>query len=330
MKCRHRLFSIYNYQNLELQNPLVSSDQVSNATFFVNLFSDYISVLLVSTGTASTSGTGNCVFADSLSITYSGTYYFTMGSTYGDSFPNLTITNTSTHDVYIGTSDTTFIEGNLILNNTGTGGIVTGNTNGVTYLASGKSIAVGGGGFTKNYLTLKNFYQQGSTAQTLTLTGTAISNLINANFEGNLTVTTPGILLKNSTFSGTTSITRNDSSGSFLARAILFLEIHSENYSARISLLENTSMMDEKVVIPYFSLAPNPANSSCKVYFENIKNDFVLSLKNVLGQTLLETKVAANTHSLEIPLATFDEGMYVVTINDNISIHELKKLIIVR
>ena len=92
---------------------------------------------------------------------------------------------------------------------------MTGNTNGVTYLASGKTIAVGGGGFTKNYLTLKNFYQQGSTAQTLTLTGTAILNLINANFEGNLTVTTPGILLKNSTFSGTTSITRNRSSGSF-------------------------------------------------------------------------------------------------------------------
>jgi len=138
-----------------------------------------------------------------------------MGSTYGDSFQNLTITNTSTHEVYIGTSDTTFIEGNLILNNTGTGGIVTGNTNGVTYLASGKSIAVGGGGFTKNYLTLKNFYQQGSTAQTLTLSGTAILNLINANFEGNLTVTTPGILLKNSTFSGTTSITRNGTSGSF-------------------------------------------------------------------------------------------------------------------
>ncbi len=61
-----------------------------------------------------------------------------------------------------------------------------------------------------------------------------------------------------------------------------------------------------------------------------MKNDFVLSLKNILGQTLLETKVAANTHALEIPLASFDEGVYVVPINDNISIHELKKLIIAR
>ena len=115
-------------------------------------------VLLVSTGTASTSGTGNCIFEESLSITHSGTVYFTMGSTYGDSFQNLTITNSSTHEVFIGTSDTTYISGNLILNNTGTGGIVTGYTGGVTYLSSGKTIAIGSGGFTNNYLTLKNFY----------------------------------------------------------------------------------------------------------------------------------------------------------------------------
>ncbi len=172
-------------------------------------------VILVSTGTASTSGSGNCVFEDSLSVTNNGSYYFYMGSTYGDSYTTLTITNNSTHEVFFGSTDTTFISGNLILNNTSTGGIVTGTGNGVTYLSSGKTITIGSSGFTNNYLTLKNFYQQGSTSQTLTLTGTAILNLINANFEGNLTVTTPGILLKNSTFNGTTSITRNGTSGSF-------------------------------------------------------------------------------------------------------------------
>jgi len=172
-------------------------------------------VILVSTGTASTSGSGNCVFEDSLSITNNGSYYFYLGSTYADSYENLLITNNSTHEVFFGSTDTTYITGNLILNNTSTGGIVTGTGNGVTYLASGKTISIGSSGFTNNYLTLKNFYQQGSTAQTITLTGTAIFNLINANFEGNLTVTTPGILLKNSTFNGTTSITRNGTSGSF-------------------------------------------------------------------------------------------------------------------
>ncbi len=172
-------------------------------------------VILVSTGAASTSGSGNCVFEDSLSVTNNGSYYFYMGSTYGDSYTTLTITNNSTHEVFFGSTDTTFISGNLILNNTSTGGIVTGTGNGVTYLASGKTITIGSSGFTNNYLTLKNFYQQGSTSQTLTLTGTAILNLINAKFEGNLTIATPGILLKNSTFNGTTSINRNGTSGSF-------------------------------------------------------------------------------------------------------------------
>ncbi|MBL0340013.1 MAG: hypothetical protein IPP71_03295 [Bacteroidetes bacterium] len=103
--------------------------------------------ILVSTGSASSSGTGNCTFSDSLTITHSGVYYFTMGSTNGDNFQNVTITNNSTHEFYLGTADSTFISGNLILNNTSSGGIVTGNTGGVTYLASGKTISIGSSGF---------------------------------------------------------------------------------------------------------------------------------------------------------------------------------------
>jgi len=172
-------------------------------------------VILVSTGAASTSGSGNCVFEDSLSITNNGTYYFYMSSSAGNQYDGpLTIINNSTHEVYLSSADTSYFS-DIVLSNTSTGGIVFGNTGGVSFLASGKTISIGSGGFTKNDLTLKNFYQQGSTSQTLTLTGTAILNLINANFEGNLTVTTPGILLKNSTFNGITSITRNGTSGSF-------------------------------------------------------------------------------------------------------------------
>ncbi|MBL0343507.1 MAG: PKD domain-containing protein [Bacteroidetes bacterium] len=173
-------------------------------------------VLLISTGSASTSGTGNCNFSDSLTINHSGVYYFTMSSTYGDQFSGpVTIVNNATHELYLASGDTSYFENNLIISNTSTGGVVFGNTGGVTYLASGKTISIGSSGFTNNYLTLKNFYQLGTTAQTLTLTGTAIVNFNNAHFDGNLTVTSPGILLKNSTFIGTTTLTRNGSSGNF-------------------------------------------------------------------------------------------------------------------
>ncbi|MBL0339483.1 MAG: hypothetical protein IPP71_00295 [Bacteroidetes bacterium] len=145
-------------------------------------------VILISTGSASTSGTGNCNFSDSLTINHSGVYYFTMSSTYGNQFSGpVTIVNNATHELYLASGDTSYFENNLIISNTSTGGVVFGNTGGVSYLASGKTISIGSSGFTNNYLTLKNFYQQGATSQTLTLTGTAILNLINANFDGNLT-----------------------------------------------------------------------------------------------------------------------------------------------
>ncbi len=163
-------------------------------------------VILVSTGTASTSGSGNCVFEDSLSITNNGTYYFYMGSTYGDTYQNLLITNNSTHEVFFGSNDTTFIEGNLILNNTSTGGIVTGIGNGLTYLSSGKTITIGSIGFTSNYLTLNNFYQLGTTTQNLTLTGTAIVNMTSCTFNGPLNIYAPGFLIKNNTFNGITTL----------------------------------------------------------------------------------------------------------------------------
>ncbi len=169
-------------------------------------------VSLSSTGAASTSGTGGCVFNDSLSITNTGTYYFTMGSSGKDYFNNtVTITNLSTHEVYLATGDSAFFN-NIIVNSTNGGGMVFGNSGGVSTLASGKTISVGTGGFTNDYLTLKNFIQLGSTAQTLTLTGTAIVNLINCTFNGDLTVTAPGFLLKTSTFNGTSNFTRNASS----------------------------------------------------------------------------------------------------------------------
>ncbi len=170
-------------------------------------------VTLSSTGAASTSGTGGCVFNDSLTINNTGNYYFTMGSSGKDIFSGVVnINNSGTHEVYLATGDSAFFYDNILISSTNNGGIVLGNAGGVSTLVSGKTISVGSGGFTNDYLTLKNFIQLGSTAQTLTLTSTAIVNLINCTFNGDLTVTSPGFLLKTSTFNGTSNFTRNASS----------------------------------------------------------------------------------------------------------------------
>jgi hypothetical protein len=166
-------------------------------------------------GAATGTGSGGCTFNDDVTITHTGTLtYFTLASTTGDTFNgNVTFTNMSNREIHIASNGTTQFNGNIILNSTSTGGISFGSGGGSSTLASGKTISIGTSGFTADFLTLKNFTQNGSTAQAITLTSTAVINMISATFNGNLTVTAPGILLKNSTFNGSATLTRNGSSG---------------------------------------------------------------------------------------------------------------------
>lgn len=88
---------------------------------------------------------------------------------------------------YIGSN--TF-NGNIIVNSTGGTGIhFSENAAGSATLASGRTISVGGTGFTAGELRLQRFTQFGATAQNLTLTGTATlrtgpSATCNGNFTG--------------------------------------------------------------------------------------------------------------------------------------------------
>jgi hypothetical protein len=91
----------------------------------------------------------------------------------------------------------------LTLTSTGTGGIYFGYTAGTSapVLASGKTILVGGAGFSGGFLYLGNFTQLGSTPINMTMTGTSyIQFARNTNIGGTLTITAPGILFDNSIF----------------------------------------------------------------------------------------------------------------------------------
>ncbi|MBL0339598.1 MAG: hypothetical protein IPP71_01010 [Bacteroidetes bacterium] len=83
-----------------------------------------------------------------------------------------------------------------------------GNGGGVSVLASGKTISIGSGGFGADYLTLKKLKQIGTAAQTLTLTGTAIVNLVGCEFNGNLTLSAGGFLLKDDVFNSASTFTK--------------------------------------------------------------------------------------------------------------------------
>lgn len=77
-------------------------------------------------------------------------------------------------------------------------------------LADTRTITVGGLGFNAGDLRLLRFTQVGGTAQTLTLTGSALLTLgPSSAFGGDVTFTSPRVLLNGTTYSGNAYIEKN-------------------------------------------------------------------------------------------------------------------------
>ena len=126
---------------------------------------------------------------------------------------NVTFNNTGTASNILSSYSapaTAAYNGNIVVNNTSAGGISFGTNGGATTMATTKTITIGGTGFTTGTLLLRNFTQSGSTAQSFTLTGTALLQIgPSATFNGNTTVVSPQVLLHGCTYNGTASITKN-------------------------------------------------------------------------------------------------------------------------
>ena len=173
-------------------------------------------------GATNNAGVGGNTFNNTTSLTLSGSGYFMSGNGNADAFNGvLTVTNAGTANIHLAyaTAPASFNE-NIVVNATNIGGIYFGNNGGSSTLASGKTITIGGSGFSSSaLLVLKNFTQTGSTAQSLTLTGTATLTIgAGTTFNGNVDFTAPIILINGCTYNGTAAFNRtgagtNQSSG---------------------------------------------------------------------------------------------------------------------
>jgi hypothetical protein len=95
----------------------------------------------------------------------------------------------------------TRFEGGLQLACTGSGAIQFGGSGGTTLLPAGQTVSVGPMGFASGQLQFRNFIQQGSTSQTLLLTGTSqLSFQPGCSFEGTLTAAAPRIFPSGGTY----------------------------------------------------------------------------------------------------------------------------------
>jgi hypothetical protein len=165
-------------------------------------------------GVSNDDGVGGCTFNSTTTITNAGDGNLTFATVSGDIFNGeVTFNNTGTaliQAAHAG-SGTQYNE-NIILNNSALG-IHFGQAGGTSTLASGKTITIGGSGFTSGSFRLKNFTQAGTTTQSLTTFGSSVDVYMETGttFNGTLTLTANNLYLNGSTYAAA-NITKTGSS----------------------------------------------------------------------------------------------------------------------
>lgn len=204
---------------------------------------------LTKNGATDNNSNGGNTFASTTTITDSGTGWLALGYVSPDIFNgNTTFNNNSANAIYVahnsagnqfngnvtynnlgsgsifnyfGAVATAAYSGNIVVNNTSVGGVYFGAIAGCSgTLATTKTLSIGGTGFATGILYISYLTQLGTTAQTLSLTGTALLQLgPSATFNGNVNFVSPQVILNGGLiFNGTAYIeksgaTQNNSLG---------------------------------------------------------------------------------------------------------------------
>ena len=221
-------------------------------------------VTCTKTGSTSDAGIGNNIFNGVATLTNAGSGYLMFGNGNADQFnTTATFNNTGSSNIYVAYNSSNNVFGgvttfnnsptantqiyvspysvgttfanNIVVSSTSGQGILfcTGNATATATLAAGNTISVGPGGFSAGTLLFRQFTQVGATAQSLTLTGTG--NLTFgpiSSFGGNITTSSPTLLLNGCTFNGVSSFTKTGTTGDFSTGGNVFNGLCSITNSA--------------------------------------------------------------------------------------------------
>lgn len=259
----------------------------------------YGTTTIAKTGTTNNLGNGGNVFHGVTTLSNSGNSYFATGFTTADTFNgDLTLTNTGSS--FVAMADNTpgnMFNGNIIVNSTAGVGVLFGNGPGGTMgctLASGKTITVGGTGFSAGKLQLKAFTQSGGTAQSLTFTGTGALQLgPSAAFNGAVTFVAPQILLHGCTYSSTASFTKNGSTDN--------LGTGGNTFNGATTLVNSSNA--------YFATGfNNPDIFNADLTLTNTGNGFTALADNAVGSMFNGNIIVNSTNATANAGVTFGNG----------------------
>ena len=220
-----------------------------NCSFSNNSSGDIGTISIANSESSAVSITGNV----SLTNESAGTTKRVLVGNNGDVVINgsLSVDNSSTASNsqvfcnYNGNSSNQY-NGNIsvVCNTAGCDGIYFGSNTGTSTLADGYTITAGAAGFSEGTLYLRNFTQNGSTAQNLSLTANAYLSLYSSLWNANISFVAPLIFLRNSTYNGTASFEKTGSAN---------LTSYGGNVFNAATTIENSGTA-------FFRLANNVAN----------------------------------------------------------------------
>jgi hypothetical protein len=202
------------------------------------------STFLHKTGTSGDGNHGNNIFNAPLNVLCSGSGSLVLGTTMADQFNAPSVfTNTGIGNLFVASSasghifnapvtfnnmtsgssaiyvsnssTSTIFNADITVNNTGQGiFFCNGSSSAQATLSAGHRILIGTDGFSAGSLSLRQFIQSGATPQNITLTSTATLRFGPlSTFDGNITSSSPGLLLNGATFNGITSFLKTGTSG---------------------------------------------------------------------------------------------------------------------
>ncbi len=254
---------------------------MDNVYFNGGTFNNAVSITRTS-ATDNTSNGGN-TFNSTFSLSNTGSGNVILSNVSADTYTSSTTFSTSSTGLiqvaYTATGNA--FQGGLNFNSTGTSlGIRLGQNGGTSTLSSGQVLGIGGSGFSVGDLRIKGLTQSGSTAQSLTLTGTAALYLESGcTFNGAVTFVSPQVYLNGSTYQAATSITKTGSGNN--------QSLGGNTFNAATSIIETGSG-------DYILGVSNPDSFNSTATFSN-SGSGTLYVAHVASGTTLTDNVQVNS-----------------------------------
>lgn len=259
----------------------------------------YGATTIAKTGSTNNLGNGGNVFHGATTLSNSGSAYFATGFTAADTFNgDLTLTNTGSSFIAVGDNTAgNMFNGNIIVNCTAGVGVLFGNGPGGTMsstLASGKTITIGGTGFSAGKLQLKSFTQLGGTAQSLTFTGTGSLQLGPSSvFNGAVAFAAPQIFLQGCTYNSTAYIEKTGATNN--------LGAGGNTFNGATSLVNSSAA--------YFATGfNNPDIFNADLTITNTGNGFTALADNAVGSMFNGNIIVNSTNATANAGVTFGNG----------------------